>query len=206
MAQAKALQSKVPTHVGLIKHQAAQKERLSKLQLKKMQKEAKQHGNGIAARGKGQSAPYKGTAAAAAAAAKLRSPLRKPPSPPYKGTSRTTPAKDSGPVYKGTAGRPPRHGIKNGMAGRKKTLAGRPSKVDRYLGTDEEDEGDYDDEEYYSDESMVMEAGIMDMEEEEQKALRIARAEDEAELKAEMAAKKAKEERKKKLQQLSSRR
>ena len=79
--------------------------------------------------------------------------------------------------------------------------------MDDYLGTDEEDEGDYadDNDDYYSDESSDMEARLDDVEGEEAAALKFARREDEEEWQAELAAKKEKMERKKKLASLASR-
>lgn len=79
--------------------------------------------------------------------------------------------------------------------------------MDDYLGTDEEDEGDYagDYDDYYS-ESSDMEAGLDDVEEEEAVALKSAQREDEKEWQAELAAKREKMERRKKLTALASRR
>ncbi|KMU75074.1 hypothetical protein CISG_04361 [Coccidioides immitis RMSCC 3703] len=108
--------------------------------------------------------------------------------------------------YAGTAGLPSRRGASAGAQKGSQGKHARRRVVDEYLGTDEEDEGDYygaDDYDDYSDASSDMEAGIMDMEDEEQEALRQAKAEDERELRAEMEAKKAKLERKKKLAALS---
>lgn len=125
--------------------------------------------------------------------------------PEYKGTARRPP-QSSAPAYTGTAGRPSKRAPGTGAAQKSKQTPHRAVR-DEYLGTDEEDEGDYygadDYDDYASDVSSDMEAGIMDVEREEQEALRAARAEDEAELRAEAEAKRAKEERKRKLAALS---
>ena len=80
--------------------------------------------------------------------------------------------------------------------------------MDEYLGTDEEDEGDFDDhyDDYYSDASSDMEAGLDDVDREEAAALKAARREDEEEWKAELAAKQEKLERRNRLASLASRR
>jgi hypothetical protein len=80
--------------------------------------------------------------------------------------------------------------------------------MDEYLGTDEEEEGDYgagDYDGYYSDSSEDMEAGFDDVNLEEKTALRIAQRDDEDELRMETLAKKAKLERQQKLAALASR-
>lgn len=78
--------------------------------------------------------------------------------------------------------------------------------MDDYLGTDEEDEGEYanDYDDYYS-ESSDMEAGLNDVEREEASALKSAQREDEEEWQAELAAKKEKMDRRNKLSSLVSR-
>jgi hypothetical protein len=79
--------------------------------------------------------------------------------------------------------------------------------MDEYLGTDEEDEGEYanDYEDYYS-ESSDMEAGFDDVDEEEAAALAAARREDIEDMRAEAAAKQEKLDRRKKLTMLASKR
>ena len=204
MAQAKALQSKAPTNLGTIRHQTTPKDRRSKVQQKRLDKGTKQGQEQSKATGNlnggRRTISGPGTAAAKSGDSNLRSP-KKPAEPEYKGTARS-PKESTVPAYKGTAGRPTRH---EPGKGRPHKPQSRLSRMDEYLGTDEEDEGDYEGEGgYFSDESTDMEAGIMDMENEEQAALRIAKEEDERELRMEMEAKKEKLERKKKLQQLSS--
>ena len=85
------------------------------------------------------------------------------------------------------------------------------SRRDEYLGTDEEDDSevddyDMDDDGYgYSDESSDMEAGLDDIDMEEQKALRAAKEDDAKELAYETQLKREKEERKRRLQAMAKR-
>ena len=203
MLKAKALQEKAPTTVGQFKHQAVPKEKLSKgerrrraLERLAKDKESKS--------GKSASKPIseKGEDGAKSSLAAAR---RTPEAPVYKGTARPTQslAPPSQLEYRGTAGLPSRHGqsVRKGQPPRAKR-----SRNDEYLGTDEEDEGDYGDEQddYYSESSADMEAGMEDVEEEEEKALSAARKEDEREWRAELAAKKEKMERKRKLTALAA--
>ncbi|PGH10784.1 hypothetical protein AJ79_05257 [Helicocarpus griseus UAMH5409] len=206
MLRAKALQEKAPMQVGMIKHHSVSKEK--QLQQKRKAEEARQKAaeeernkkNGVTPKPSNTNGQAQKTSAARAALLKSRGESE------YKGTARPPP---SATEYKGTSGlpsrRPPGHGSGYGRGSGK---GSRKPVRDEYLGTDEEDEGDfYDDGEgYYSDESTDMEAGIMDVEEEEQRALRMAKLEDEKELQAEMAAKREKMERKKKLAALAKNR
>lgn len=199
MAQAKAVQQKAPAQVGMFKHQAVAKEKLSKVERRKRELEAQS---------KDKSAKIATKSGVAVKNTSRDGPLAKkqdPDAPSYKGTARPNPSPQV-PVYRGTAGKPPRRDA--GDAGhRRQSSTGRRSKVNEYLGTDEEDEGDYADDydDYYSDASSDMEAGLGDVEEEEAAALAAARREDEKEWRAELAAKREKEERRKKLAALASR-
>lgn len=118
----------------------------------------------------------------------------------YKGTAK--PSRTPEPVsYRGTANLPTNRNSNDRRPHGKR-------RMDEYLGTDEEDEGDYgadDYDDYYSDSSADMEAGFDDVNFEEDTALKSARREDEEELRMEMAAKKAKLDRQKKLAALASR-
>lgn len=189
MAKAKELHQNAPTNVGTLKHQSVPKERLSKMERKKRMMEARTKEKD-ARSGKKDSASSGGGAAAAR--------KREPEELSYKGTSR--PTQTAEPVYRGTAGLPSRRGPNDRKAQHVKR-----SRMNEYLGTDEEDEGDYADDydDYYS-ESSDMEAGLDDVEQEESSALKAARKEDEEEWEAEQAAKRAKMERRKKLTALSS--
>ena len=173
----------------MLKHQAGPKERLSKLERKRRmeeelakQKEArlgKKTGPGGAAKDK--SARQRDTEG-----------------PSYKGTAKPTQTPEP-PAYRGTAGLPSQRGAHD----RRNQSRGRQNE---YLGTDEEDEGDYRGyNDYYSDESSDMEAGLDDVDREEAAALKFAKREDEEELRQEMAAKKEKLDRQRKLAALASR-
>lgn len=213
MLQAKALQGKAPANVGMIRHQSVSKEKLSRAQQKRLAEEAKQRelknkksslksGNNVGGGGGGGKVKE----------AILKSRLEKEATEPtYKGTARPPPrykttASSTEPAYTGTAGLPPRRGLNKTDAQTRRNQGRRPVR-DEYLGTDEEDEGDFDDGDegdYYSDASSDMEAAYTDMEQEERQALRIAKKEDDEELKLELAAKKEKMERKKKLAALAT--
>ncbi|KAL2815373.1 hypothetical protein BJX63DRAFT_390306 [Aspergillus granulosus] len=197
MAKAKALQQTAPTQVGMFKHQSAPKEKLSKLERKKRMQEAQMKEKDA------KQARKPGATAGASASSKSENtkvaPKREREEPTYKGTARP-PAPQ--PEYRGTAGLPSRNGDRRGQY-----RSNKRSRMDEYLGTDEEDEGDYanDYDDYFS-ESSDMEAGLDDMEEEEAAALAAARREDIEDMRAEAAAKQAKLERRKKLAMLASRR
>ncbi|EER38968.1 conserved hypothetical protein [Histoplasma capsulatum H143] len=206
MLRAKALQEKAPMQLGMIKHHSIAKEK--QLQQKRKAMEAKGKGPEEEKKKKGgTTTPTKApnangqqiTKSIAGRAALLKSRGESE----YKGTARP-PSTPSASTYKGTAGLPSRHTSSHGKSMKKSSRA---AVRDEYLATDEEDEGDfgddYDDGGYYSDESADMEAGLMDVEEEEQRALRAAKLEDEKERLAELAAKREKMERKKKLDALS---
>ncbi|PGG96253.1 hypothetical protein GX51_07921 [Blastomyces parvus] len=206
MLRAKALQEKAPTQLGMIKHHSIAKEK--QLQLKRKAMEAKPKGleaeknkkNGTATQVKSSNVNEQQAAKTSAARAAL---LKSRGESEYKGTARR-PSAPQVPEYKGTSGLPSRRASSHGRGMKKGSRA--PVR-DEYLGTDEEDEGDfYDDHDeggYYSDESADMEAGLLDVEEEEQRALRAAKLEDEKERLAELAAKREKMERKKKLDALA---
>lgn len=124
---------------------------------------------------------------------------RDPEVPSYRGTAKPTQTPEP-PTYRGTAGLPSSRGRND------RRQQSRNSRQNEYLGTDEEDEGDYAGyNDYYSDESSDMEAGIDDVDREEETALKFAKREDEEELRLEMAAKKEKLERQRKLAALASR-
>ncbi|KAL4979826.1 hypothetical protein BDW66DRAFT_126147 [Aspergillus desertorum] len=196
MAQAKAAQQNAPAQVGMFKHQPVPKEKLSRLERKKriMEAQAKEKESKLAKKAS-VSSSVSGTKYGSAKPAFKREQEE----PTYKGTARPT---STEPVYRGTANLPSRNGAR-----RAQFRSNKRSKMDDYLGTDEEDEGDYADgyDDYYS-ESSDMEAGIDDVEAEEAAALAAARREDEEDMRAEAAAKKEKMERRKKLAMLASKR
>ncbi|CEL01262.1 hypothetical protein ASPCAL00850 [Aspergillus calidoustus] len=197
MAKAKALQQTAPTQVGMFKHQSVPKEKLSKIERKKRMMEAQ------AKEKDPKQAKKPGAVPSAAATGKLGNtkvaPKREREEPTYKGTARPPPPQ---PEYRGTAGLPSRNGDRRGHH-----RSNKRSRMDEYLGTDEEDEGEYANEydDYYS-ESSDMEAGFGDVDEEEAAALAAARREDIEDMRAEAAAKQEKLERRKKLAMLASKR
>lgn len=187
--QAKAMQDKAPVNLGQLRHQAVSKERGSFLEYKRRRKEAKSKRKTAHAKMVGSPT------------SRNRTLLKKSPSeePSYKGTAKPSSKVPEGPVYRGTAGLPARRSANDRRAHDKR-------RMNEYLGTDEEDEGDYGDhDDYYSDASSDMEAGFDDVEQEEDVALKSARKEDEEELRMEMMAKKEKMERQKRLAALASR-
>lgn len=197
MMKAKAAQEKAPVKVGLFKHQAVPKEKLSKSERKKraMEAMAKEKERKAGKKPGMASAPSANIKAGVRPGEETAARRRGPDEIEYKGTARPTQT-----TYKGTAGLPPRRPATDSR-GRTSSRYGKPVRRDEYLGTDEEDEGDYADDygDYYSDESSDMEAGLSDVEEEEAAALRAAKKEDEEDIRAEMAAKREKMERKRKL-------
>jgi hypothetical protein len=176
----------------MIMHQAASKDKVSKMALKRRDEAEK------AKNGKGKNAkPSVDNGRIRKRSSKKPNEAKtlKPPRPPLAAPVST---------YKGTMGqpghRPPLSSRSGGRSGR------RSSKYDEYLGTDEEDEVDDDeveDEEDMSDASSAMEAGAFDINEEERLALKHAQEEDARELALETKLKHEKEERRKKLQALA---
>ncbi|KAJ5273035.1 hypothetical protein N7478_008160 [Penicillium angulare] len=201
MAKAKAMQEKAPTNLLTFKHQTAAKDPSSHRGLKKRMGEAKTKAK-VEAQGK------KFTPKSSSATRFGKKPSAEPPSrkssegPTYKGTAKPTTQTPEPPSYRGTAGLPG----KNGGNDHRRQQGKR--RMNEYMGTDEEDEGNYGgyEDDFYSDASSDMEAGFDDVEEEEGAALKRARREDEEELRMEMAAKQEKMERQKRLAALASRR
>jgi hypothetical protein len=189
MAQAKAAQSKAPVQVGMLKHQACPKERLSKLERKRrMEEELAKQKEARSGKKPVPGGPSKDRPAR----------QRDTEGPSYKGTAKPTQTPEP-PAYRGTLGLPSRRG------GHDRRHQSRNGRQNEYLGTDEEDEGDYGGyDDYYSDASSDMEAGMDDVDREEAAALKFAKREDEEELRREMAAKKQKLERQRKLAALAS--
>lgn len=194
MAEAKAAQEqKAKSEVGLIKHQATTRVRLSKSERKKQEEEGKAMKAKLGKQPQHNSKVDK----------KARLDPKKRPESTYKGT-----AKPAAPIssYKGTAGLPSQH--RSSSADLRHRGGKSASRYDEYLGTDEEDEGDEEmvDDGYGSDASSDMEAGAFDVEEEESRALREARADDAREMALENKLKREKEERRRKLEALARKR
>lgn len=201
MAKAKALQEKAPAEVGRFKHQPLPREKISKAERRRRALEVQTKSKTAQPGGKPVGSLHSlRTDRPQAGVSTGKRNIEEQPS--YKGTARP-PQSPPASTYRGTASLPVRR-----QANRKErsTSATKRSRMNEYLGTDEEDEGDivddYDD--HYSDESSDMEAGLDDMEEEEAAALAAAQLEDEQELRAELAAKKEKLDRRKKLAALAS--
>ncbi|KAL3475806.1 hypothetical protein BJX99DRAFT_153096 [Aspergillus californicus] len=200
MAQAKTLQQTAPTQIGMFKHQSVPKEKLSKMERKKrmLEAQAKEKNVKNARKSSASSASLPAKPGSAKALSK-----REPEDQTYKGTARPPPPPPPPqPEYRGTANLPGRNGDRRGQL-----KSNKRSRFDEYLGTDEEDEGEYADdyEDYYS-ESSDMEAGLDDVEGEERAALLAAKREDEEDIRAEAAAKAEKLDRRQKLSMLASKR
>jgi SPT2 chromatin protein len=194
MAEAKAAQTKRTTsEVGLIKHQATSKVRISKTERRKQEDVEK------ATKAKLGKQPHHNSRVEK----RVRLDVKKRPESSYKGT-----AKPARPIssYKGTAGLPSKHRASSADSRQKGGKA--PTKYDEYLGTDEEDEGDESvvDDQYGSDASSDMEAGAFDVEQEESRALREAKADDAKEIALENKLKREKEERRRRLEVLAKKR
>jgi protein SPT2 len=200
MARARlAQEQKGQNHVGMIMHQAASKEKASKMGPKRREEDEKaKHGKIKPTKvGVDNGRIRKRSTSPTKKANEAR--MIKPPRPPLAAPAST---------YKGTMGqpaqRPPISARSRGKDGR------RSSKFDEYLGTDEEDEVDDDEiedeiegEGNGSDVSSEMEAGAFDIDEEERLALKKAKEDDARELALENKLKREKEERRKKLQALA---
>ena len=193
MEEAKAAQEqRTKSEVGLIKHQPTSKVRLSKSARRKQEEEQ-------AMKAKLGKQPQHNSKVEK----KARLDPKKRFESSYKGTAKPAPPVSS---YKGTAGLPSRYRPSSADARHK---GGKnPRRYDEYLGTDEEDEGDESGEEdgYGSNASSDMEADAFDVEEEENRALREARADDAREMALESKLKREKEERRKKLEALAKKR
>jgi hypothetical protein len=192
MMKAKELQTKAPTQVGMFKHQPVAKEKLSKAERKRraMEAQTKEKDSRVAKKPGTVSGGATGTRSGDGKLARKR----ENEDLAYKGTARP-PQTPTQLEYRGTAGLPSRRGSQEPKA---QSRASKRARMNEYLATDEEDEGDFADDDYYS-ASSDMEAGYDDVEEEEAAALAAARKEDEQELRAELAAKQEKLERRKKL-------
>ena len=188
LARAKqAQEQRGQNQVGVIKHQASSKEKVSRLAVRRQQEEERVKSHKDTSRqGKTENKARRST-----------SPIKRQdglkagqiPRPPL-----STPTSS----YKGTMGQKSSN-TRQGPAVRKS------SKYDDYLGTDEEDVGeDVEDEGGYgTDESSDMEAGAFDIDREEQTALKKAKQDDAKELALERQLAREKEERRKKLQALA---
>jgi hypothetical protein len=183
----------------MIMHQAASKEKMSKMAAKRREEDEKaKHSKTKASKHSVDNGRIRRRSTSPRKKPKEARTI-KPPRPPLAAPAST---------YKGTMGqpaqRPPVSAGSRGKDGR------RSSKYDEYLGTDEEDEIDDDEVEdevgYDSDASSNMEAGAFDIEKEERVALQKAKEDDARELALENKLKQEKEERRKRLQALADKR
>ncbi|KEF60098.1 uncharacterized protein A1O9_04948 [Exophiala aquamarina CBS 119918] len=194
MARAKqAQEAKSQNQVGMIKHQATNREKTSKLAERKKQEEEK------------------------ARAAKEKPTIRSAKSARTEKGRSVSPAKKSDQPRAPKVARPPLHAPSTGYKGTMGKSASKPrlppglkkNRYDEYLGTDEEedseaeseDEGDYD-----SEASSDMEAGAFDIDEEERFATRAAKVDDAREQAEEQRLKREKEERRRRLMSLAGKR
>lgn len=188
LARAKAAQQNRPQNpIGTIKHQATTKEKHSKLAERRRLEQEKDKAD------------------------------KKKQSDKSKPSKRTDRKRSASPVKKGDqakvprAPRPPLHAPASSYKGTIGTTSKKPreeriskrSRYDEYLATDEEDNSeaeDYDEgNEYESDQSSDMEAGMDDIDMEEAAALRAAKLDDAKELALENDLKRDKEERRRRL-------
>lgn len=196
MARAKqAQEARAQSQVGMIKHQATNREKISKVAERRRQEEEK--AKSAKEKSGGRMAPGKGDKSRSVSPAKKTDQPKVPKAP-------RPPLHAPKPAYKGTMGR--------AASRSKQSQLHKRRRYDEYLGTDEEDESDNagsvedDAEDYGSDASSDMEATAFEMDAEEQKALRAAKQEDAEELALEARLKREKEERRRKLQGLASKR
>ncbi|EXJ57164.1 hypothetical protein A1O7_07510 [Cladophialophora yegresii CBS 114405] len=200
MARAKQAQTEKAqqSQVGMIKHQPTHRERVSKAMERRRQEEEKAKASKEKPRGTRPAPGKQQVKSRSVSPAKRtdqprvpkapRPPLHAPPSSSYKGTMGITSGR--------TAKPPPKR-----------------RKYDEYLGTDEEDEsddmggyGEGEEDDYGSDASSDMEAGLDDLDAEEQRALKAAKEEDARELALENQLKREKEEKRKRLMALADKR
>ena len=198
MARAKANQSKPP--VGTISHKP--KEQIApsyKKELKLKKKAMKNKKLGI----KDNSRPGSSGSLSSGSPAPGSIANKKIAAPAYKGTAKPKPQLPQ-PTYKGTM-KPASSTTKTPDA-RTRDAHPRKPRYDEYAATDEDELDDIEEDgedDYGSDESDDMEAGFTDVEQEETVAEKVAKKEDEEQLRLEVKNKKEKEERRKKLEQLA---
>jgi hypothetical protein len=184
MARAKlSAEQRAQSAVGMIKHQDTKKDKMSKLaERRKMEQDKARGVNPVSTTIKNG----RPVSRRSASPAKIE-PAKAKPAAPAKST------------YKGTMGM---------SASRRAESKGRPKarRYDEYLGTDEEDNSDIDEDEddYGSNASSDMEAGFDDMEVEESRALKSAKEDDARELALENQLKREKDERRRKLESLAA--
>lgn len=206
MARAKAAQEqRGQNQVGIIKHQAAIREKTSRMMERRKEEEDKKKGlksklgprfrPGDRIEKRRSASPTKGKEVVDARSTKPRVTQQSVSS--YRGTMGLSSRK----VQDQRDSKPPRI--------RRRIERKRHSRYDEYLGTDEEDDSEIldaemdEEEDNNSQESSDMEAGAFDLEQEERKALKTAKEEDARELALEQSLKQEKEERRRRLQAMA---
>lgn len=197
MARAKAASTAPP--VGVIKHQPKDKKPpgdKKELLLQKKGLTGKPSSNAKAGHSRASSGDVSGESRPGSSGRQEGPVKRKAPEIAYKGTAKPKPQ----PTYKGTMKTAPVAAVPSHKRPSVKQDTTRKSTIPKgrrrdYSEDDEEDE--QEEEEYYGSEESDMEAGYSDVEEEETKATKIARKEDEFEAKMEAEMKRQKEARKK---------
>ena len=130
--------------------------------------------------------------------------IRKPE--PSRGTSPTKSGVQDGRISKPASARPTYKGTLGMSTKNDRPRQEKKSRFDDYLGTDEEDNSDIEDDGVDGYESSDMEGGFDDVEAEEQAASRAARVDDARELALENQLKREKEDRRQRLQALANKR
>ncbi|QDS68073.1 hypothetical protein FKW77_009907 [Venturia effusa] len=203
MARGKQNVTTIPS-LGVIKHK--QTEKLSKKEREKLALENAEKAKATAARDKklglgrrpGSSEP--GTGTGTGKTAEQTKEKRKAPDLGYTGTARPRAKSAEPPPYRGTMGLPRPGQVRRPQPAAQKQAGSRYS---RYADDSDEEMDDEEEEDYGSDLS-DMEAGIDDVEAEEEEALREAKKADAAEKALELKLKREKLERKNKLTALAA--
>lgn len=201
LARAKAAQQAKPP-VGAIKHKPVEK--LTKKERIALEEKNKQAAAAAKDPKLAQKPGSKGLAKGAdAKSSEPTKEKRKAVDLGYQGTMRAAPKEPSyqGTMHRGSAARKP--GLDRGSYDRSRSgsLGAKPiEKRYRYYEDDEEDE----EEDYDSEGSSDMEAGVFDVDREEEMSLRVARKEDEQALREEEELKRKKLERKQMLERMNS--
>ncbi len=214
LSRAKAAQT-ASTHVGVIKHKV--KETLSKKERLALQAEASGKSKGrpkdAVVNGRKNTPDRKGSSPAPSSAAgrnreKALIKSKKPVDVGYKGTARPLPEAN----YKGTMNRSNpavpsvrKKNIDDRADNRSRsTSVTRPVSKSRHADYSDEIDGEEEDEVDYESDLSDMEAGAFDVEEEEQMSSKVARKEDDEELRKELELKKQKEAMRMKLTQMAA--
>ena len=183
--------------VGVIKHQPKDKKAPSdkkELLLQKKGLTGKPNPNAKAGHSRTSSGDVSGESRPGSSGRQEGPVKKKVPEISYKGTAKPKPQ----PTYKGTMKTAPVAAVPSNKRPSAKQDTRKPAVLkNRRRDYSEDEEDEEEEEEYYGSEESDMEAGYSDVEEEETKATKIARKEDEFEAKMEAEMKRQKEARKK---------